>query len=125
MLGLDLVEVDVHQLLAAQPGREQHVDDRPIAQRPPRRPDPELLGRLGPAAASQLVEPLEAIAEILQRADLLRREGPRLERRQAQLADPLGRIADGEEVRGLGAGPRSVKAESEARWLLTVAGARP
>jgi len=69
-------------LLAAQARREQDVDDRSIAQRPTSCPDAELFGVLGPATASELMEPLEAIADALEGSDLLRREGPWLERRQ-------------------------------------------
>jgi hypothetical protein len=52
-----------------------------------------------------LVESRQAIAHILQRDHLLGGEGPRLQRGQAQLADPLGGIAEGEGAGRLGADP--------------------
>src|SRR3954447_1642932 len=51
------------------------------------------------------MEPFEAIADALQRSHLLGGEGPWLEWRQAQLADALGRIADGEQVGRLSMDP--------------------
>ena len=51
------------------------------------------------------MEPLEAIADALQGSDLLGREGPWLQRRQTQLADPLGRVTHREQVRRLGVDP--------------------
>jgi len=43
----------------------------------------------GPALTAQPMEAIQAVAQILERADLVRLQGARLERREAKLADAL------------------------------------
>jgi hypothetical protein len=49
---------------------------------------------------------IQAVAQALERADLRGTQGARLRRRQAETADPLGRVARGEHLRRLRAHPR-------------------
>src|SRR4051812_15947665 len=76
------------------------------------------------AAALVLVEARKPVEKVLQRADLGRRERAGFERGQRQVADLGAGVAVRQGGRVVGADP-VVNPDSEARWVLTVAGARP
>jgi len=99
-----LVEVEAHELLAAQASGEQDKDDRAVAPGAPSGPDGNrALGGNAPAGA--LVKAFEAVTEVLEGADLVVVEGPGLQGRQAEFADAFGRIAAVEAFGVLGVDP--------------------
>ncbi|HVC80550.1 MAG TPA: hypothetical protein VNL35_08640 [Chloroflexota bacterium] len=117
-----LVQVQAHDLLPVQAGREEHEDERAIA--PGSAVCPQRYRPAGLAPVAALVEALEPIAEILQALHLRRAQGARLQRAQAQRADTFGRIASGEQVRRLDGDPGG-EGRERGIWLFMVAGASP
>src|SRR6266540_2178771 len=103
-VGLHLVKVESHQLLAPQPRGEQDKDNRPIAPGTAMRVDRYHSRRLPPAPA-QAMEALQAITEILECADLIFVECPWLQRWQAKVADAFGGITRRKQMRRLGVYP--------------------
>jgi hypothetical protein len=67
--------------------------------------------RARPALPFEPMKALQAVAQVLQRPHLRRRERPRIQRRQPQFADPLGRAANGEDGRCLGRHPGGERRE--------------
>ncbi len=108
---------------AAEPGCEQHVDNRPIAERPAGGSDPELLGGPGPAATPKLVERSRRLHTLFKDLTCSSESvcGPRGGSPSSLI--PLAGLPTANRC-GAWAWTQVVKPGSEARWLLTVAGAR-
>jgi hypothetical protein len=100
---LHLVEVEGDQFFAAQAGGEQDKDESPVTPRSPPGMDSGVLAL--PAAATFHGHLWQTVTETLERAHLRVGERPRFERRQAELANTFGRVAEGEQPRRVGADP--------------------